>query len=215
MPSQNPFEAQSERSTAQRTAEHEPQHTCPPSGEGSSIGTTVPSPPHAHPAGTLAPEFLAGLWRLRLDLAIFKLERRALPILNVFRNEQHPLGRTVLSLRRQSHRILEANAASGSTLSPQARTRLSRRNIWVPLRHTVRCALPYHGTHKAWLKWRGPLPMKENLGRRFIRGSAVFAYRCRYGRHLVTRFWVRQRIEPHLVRWSRAVLRPSSLVSEW
>ncbi|KIJ65872.1 hypothetical protein HYDPIDRAFT_27098 [Hydnomerulius pinastri MD-312] len=34
--------------------------------------------------GDFQPEFLEALWQTRLELAIFKLERRALPILNVF-----------------------------------------------------------------------------------------------------------------------------------
>jgi len=209
MPSQELYQAQSECSTAQYTAPHEPSHICSPITEGSPAGTTSSSAPHAYPTGTFSPEFLAALWRLRLELAIFKLERRALPILNVFHNRRHHSGHTVWPMRRvpkQTQGISEANATSSSTQLLQARTtQPPKHNPWVPvaLRHTPHHSLLYHEAHKTWLKWRGPLPMMKRLRRRSVRGSAVFAHRYKHGGRLVTCFWVRQRVELHVVRWSK------------
>lgn len=47
----------------------------PPLSQGPPTCITPPSVPKA--IGVPTPEFLEALWRLRLELAIFKLERRA------------------------------------------------------------------------------------------------------------------------------------------
>lgn len=108
--------------------------------------------------------------------------------------------RTVL---RQSHRVSEATATSSPIQLLPTRTQPSKSKTWVPLRHTIPSSLQCHGACKAWLKWRGPLPMARNLGRRSVQGTAVFVYRYRRGKRLVMRFWVRQRVEPPVVRWSK------------
>lgn len=102
---------------------------------------------------------------------------------------------------RQRHGISEANATFSST---QARTQPPKHKTWVPvaLRNTPHSLLR-HEAPKTWLKWRGPLPMTINLRRRFVRGSAIFAHRYKHGGRLVTRFWVRQRVGLHVVRWSK------------
>jgi hypothetical protein len=107
---------------------------------------------------------------------------------------------------KQTQGISEANATSSSTQLLQARTtQPPKHNPWVPvaLRHTPHHSLLYHEAHKTWLKWRGPLPMMKRLRRRSVRGSAVFAHRYKHGGRLVTCFWVRQRVELHVVRWSK------------
>ncbi|KAF8448658.1 hypothetical protein L210DRAFT_2617569 [Boletus edulis BED1] len=136
---------------------------------------------------------------------LYRSHQRGLPVLNVFRNRQPLPGHAVRPLRStgsdvqrsrpvaqydapQRHRISDANATSSPAQALKAHAQPSK---W----HT-RC-----GAHKAWLKWRGPLPRTNTLRRRHLRGSAVFAQRCRHGRRLVTRFWLRQRVDPHVIRW--------------
>ncbi|KAG9312038.1 hypothetical protein JVU11DRAFT_7317 [Chiua virens] len=94
MPSHELLQAQSGCSTIHCTATHDPPHLRSPTGD------TFNSMTSAYCGGALSPDFLAALWKLRLELAIFELERRALPALNVFPNWQlrcreHDVGCTV------------------------------------------------------------------------------------------------------------------------
>ncbi|KAI9460014.1 hypothetical protein HD554DRAFT_2135398 [Boletus coccyginus] len=194
MPSQELFQAQPKCSTAHHTTLRELP--------GSPTGITSPSALHAHPTETVASELIAALWRVRLELAIFKLERRAVPVLNVFHNRRCHPGRTVPPQRRQRHEIPEASATPSPTRLLQARRQPTKckTRVLVSLRHMLP---PRRGTHRGWLKWRGALPVAMNSRRHSVRGSAVFAHRCRQGRRLVMHFWVQQRVERHVAGWSR------------
>ena len=118
---------------------------------------------------------------------------------------------------REGDRILGVDATSSITRLPQARTQPSKCKIWIPIaaRHTKPYS-PLHRAHKAWFKWRGPLPIMKSSQRHSLRGSTIFALRYRRHRRLVTRFWLRQRGELHTVRWSglRTVTFPRRTLAE-
>lgn len=126
----------------------------------------------------------------------------------------------MLSLRilRQQHGVSDMNTASSPTRLLQARMQLPRRKTGQPalLRHMLPNSLQHRGVEKAWFKWRGPLPMTMNFGHRSVRGNTVFVHRYRYGTRLVAHFWLRQGVEPHVVRWSKlgSITPPRRMVSE-
>ncbi|KAF9228364.1 hypothetical protein BS17DRAFT_773578 [Gyrodon lividus] len=221
MPSQ--LKTQSRCSTAGPTTPAQPsgQNESRNTRAGPAGDSEVTDPSAPHTCSAMAPGFLEAMWQTRLELAIFGLERRALPILKVFNRMPssnvrwhrddgrfHPVRSNQLEThlgRACTSQVLGIPTQSSAAELPPLRQPISQTpECYVETSPPIDASANTRSAQRlktcgSWLKWRGPLPAKFQRVR--VLGSAVFAHRYKHGGRRITRFWARQH-KRGVIRWT-------------